>query len=113
MNTTIFGLALLVMILFLLWRRCVKILKETKFSNRSLSSIYGKTTEQFMPFLNVFGYDPKNFRFLGSPIDGVQFNEDEIVFIEFKSISGRLSNKQSQIKKIIENKRVRFEEKRI
>ncbi len=113
MEKIILLLFLLSVILFLLWRRSVKLLKETKFAKKSLSSLYGKTTEQFMPFVSDFGYDPKNFRFIGTPIDGIVFNEDEIVFIEFKSSSSRFSQKQKNIKEIVENKKVRFEEKRI
>lgn len=112
-NYVIFGLALLTVILFLLWRRSVKLLKETKFSKQSLSSKYGKMTEQFMPFLAHYPYNPQNFRFLGSPIDGVQFTPDEIIFIEFKTASSQLSFTQRQIRDMIKERRVRFEEIRL
>lgn len=70
-------------------------------------------TEQFMPFLKDFPYDPQNFRFLGSPIDGVQFNDDEVVFIEFKTAGSQLSQKQKTIRQLIDRKEVSWEEHRI
>ena len=70
-------------------------------------------TEQFLPFLKHYPYDSQNFRFIGSPIDGIQFNDDKIVFIEFKSADSRMTPKQQNIKKIISEKEVEFQEIRI
>lgn len=36
---------------------------------------------QWAPLLSGYPYDPRHFRFLGSPVEGVQFNEDRIVFV--------------------------------
>lgn len=98
------------LILFLLWRNTSKKLSSTRFQKHSLSTKYGKITEQFLPFLDAFPYDPSGFRFLGSPIDGIQFEEDKIIFYEFKSGSSRLTNKQNNIKKLIHERKVFFEE---
>ena len=76
---------------------------------RSQSIRYGKLTEQFMPFLETYPYDPHDFRFLGTPIDGVQFTEDAIVLIEFKAAGSQLSQRQRTIKKMVEDGAVRFE----
>jgi len=70
-------------------------------------------TEQFMPFLKHYPYDPTNFRFLGSPIDGVQFEDDKIVFIEFKTANSKLTDKQRMIADQIYRKQIDFEEHRI
>jgi predicted Holliday junction resolvase-like endonuclease len=70
-------------------------------------------TEQFMPFMKDYPYDAQNFRFLGTPIDGVQFNDDGIVFVEFKSGDSRLSAKQKAIKDLVLNKKVEFREVRM
>ena len=113
MEKMILVLVLFCITLFLLWRRSVKLLKNTKFAKKSLSSLYGKTTEQFMPFIANFGYDPKNFRFIGTPVDGIVFDENEIIFMEFKSANSRLTSKQNNIKAIVQKRRVRFEERRI
>ena len=77
---------------------------------RSLSSTYGRITEQWIPLSTRYPYDPQYFRFLGSPIDGVQFEEDRIVFMEFKANKSRLSESQKRIKKLIEEGYVYWEE---
>lgn len=106
-------LVILVLAFFFLWRRVVWQLKDLGFRKTSLSSRYGKMTEQFMPFLKDFPYDPTNFRFLGSPIDGIQFTDDKIIFIEFKTANSNLSEKQRQIADLVWQKKVEFEEHRI
>ena len=80
---------------------------------RSQSVRYGKLAEQFMPFLESYPYDSHDFRFLGTPIDGVQFTEDFIVIIEFKTAGSQLSNRQRAIKKMVEEGAVRFETHRM
>lgn len=97
----------------LLWRLNKKRYQDVAFHKSSLSSRYGKMTEQFMPFLKDFPYDPTNFRFLGSPIDGVQFEDEKIIFIEFKTAGSQLNEKQRQIAGNVWQKRVEFEEHRI
>lgn len=77
--------------------------------NRSLSTRYGQITEQFLPLVNAYPYDPKNFRFLGSPIDGVQFEEDRIVIVEFKSAGSKLSKNQKRIRDLVKSRKVDFE----
>ena len=88
-------------------------LEELAFKKQSLSSKYGKMTEQFLPFLEEYPYDPQNFRFIGSPIDGIQFEEDKIVLVEFKAANSKLTEKQGKIKDLAENKKVEFKEYRI
>ena len=111
--TIIIILSVLVIILFILWRRANARHAEISFAKNSLSSKYGKMTEQFMPFLKDYPYDPQNFRFLGTPIDGIQFEDNKIIFIEFKSSNSQLSPRQKQIAELIWQKRVEFEEHRI
>ncbi len=94
-------------------QRVWKKLKETSFQKQSQSVKYGKMSEQFMPFLKDYPYDPQDFRFLGTPIDGVQFTGDKVIFMEFKASSGQLSEKQKRIKELVEKKKVEFEERRI
>lgn len=107
---TIITLSIIIIILFFLWRKTASRLSDVHFQKRSLSSKYGKMTEQFLPFLDHYPYDPQNFRFLGSPIDGVQFEEDKIIFMEFKTANARLSSKQQNIKEMIQNRRITFEQ---
>ena len=88
-------------------------LEDTLYKKQSLSSKYGKMTEQFLPFLEEYPYDPQNFRFIGSPIDGIQFEDDKIVLVEFKVANSRLTEKQERIRDLVDKKRVEFEEHRI
>jgi predicted Holliday junction resolvase-like endonuclease len=103
-------LIVLCLVLFLLWRNATKKLLQTRFQKHSLSTKYGKITEQFLPFLDCYPYDPGNFRFIGTPIDGIQFDEDKIIFMEFKSGDSRLSKKQSNIKELVKDRKISFEE---
>mgnify|MGYP001177429400 FL=1 len=86
-----------------------KNLKAVQFSKRSQSSKYGNITEQFLPILDSFPWDPSNFRFLGTPIDGVQFEHDRIILVEFKANTSQLSKLQRHIKKLVEDGKVGFE----
>lgn len=86
-----------------------EVISELDKQKRSQSIRYGKLAEQFMPFLETFPYDPRDFRFLGTPIDGVQFTEDAIVLVEFKAADSQLSKRQRAIKKMVEEGSVRFE----
>lgn len=99
----------LVVVLFLLLKNALARLTRVHFEKRSLSTKYGKLSEQFMPFLEHYPYDPQLFRFLGTPIDGVQFGQDEIVFLEFKAAGGALSPAQRHVRELIEEHKVRFE----
>lgn len=80
---------------------------------QSLSTKYGRMSEQFMPFLEDYPYDSDRFRFLGDPIDGVQFNDEEIIFMEFKTSSSRMSCRQKEIRDLVERGKVKFEEFRM
>jgi len=106
-------LIFLVIILFALWRRAASHRDQIAFQKSSLSSKYGKMSEQFMPFLKDFPFDPQNFRFIGSPIDGVQFDDDKIVLIEFKTNSSQMTERQRRIAELVFQKKVFFEEHRI
>ena len=60
-----------------------------------------------------YPWDPRNFRFLGAPIDGVQFEDDMVVLVEFKSGRSRLSDRQLRIRDLVQNGRVEFREVRV
>ena len=90
-----------------------KRLKQELFRKRSLSSKYGKLTEQFLPLVDSFPWDPGNFRFLGSPIDGVQFEDDRIILVEFKAANSRLSPLQGHIRDLVNDGKVGFEVVRV
>lgn len=120
LELVVFGLIVFSGLLLLLYRRLwvrheqVRLdLQEALFRKKSLSSKYGKMTEQFIPFLESYPYDEQNFRFLGSPIDGVQFEHDKVVLIEFKTAGSRLTRRQKEIQELVRKGKVEFREIRL
>jgi len=109
----IFYLIIIVFISILIINWLWKINLSLRHSKRSQSVKYGKAIENFMPFIEDYPYDYHNFRFMGNPIDGIQFNDNGIVFIEFKGGKSQLSEKQRFIRELVQNKRVYWEEIRI
>ena len=95
-------------------RAIKKEIKELKSSLKSGEVRFGKSWENFLPFMREYKkkHDPINFRFIGSPIDGISFDENEVVFIEIKTGKSKLSQRQRNIKKQIEQKKIRWEEYR-
>ncbi len=84
---------------------------------KSLSTILGKVGEELTPLLmfKKLGIDPKDFRHIGTPIDYVAFKGlsngkvEEILFIEVKTAnSPSLSDREKEVRKAVEDKRVRF-----
>ena len=110
------ALLLVIISLFIvwrLWRAAVSDLKESRSNNQSLSTRYGKISEQFMPFISNYPWDPQDFRFLGSPIDGIQFENDKIILVEFKTASSTFSKRQRVIREQVERGLVEFKEFRL
>ena len=99
--------------LFRLWRAALSDLKAARSSSQSLSTRYGQMSEQFMPFVSNYPWDPQRFRFIGSPVDGVQFEDDRVILVEFKTASSKLSARQRAIRDQVRDGRVEFEEFRI
>lgn len=84
---------------------------------RSHAVILGRATENLIPYMPlVFPYNPKEARFIGSPIDMIVFDgvDDgelrEVVFLEIKSGDANLSARQRQIRDAIQNHRVVWRE---
>lgn len=93
-------------------RKKIKLSKEKnqKLLSQKLSSEIrvGKIGENLAPFLNDWPYDANNFRFLGNPVDGIQFTDDEIIFVEIKTGKSRLTKTQKVIKDLVREGKVRF-----
>lgn len=83
---------------------------ELKHKHKSASVKHGKSFEQLFPFMRNYPFIHRNFRFIGDPIDGLSFEEDKIVFLEFKTGTSKLSQKQKKIKELIEKKKVEWKE---
>ena len=104
---------LLLILTFRFWRSSAADLRSAVSNTRSLSTKYGQMSEQFMPFVSAYPWDPQRFRFIGSPIDGVQFEEDRVILIEFKTATSKLSARQRQIRDQVQGGRVEFQEFRL
>ena len=81
---------------------------------KSQSTLVGKITEHFIPFLPDFIYNPKDARFLGSPIDYLIFDglsEDElrkIILVEIKTNLGSLTRRERQIRDVVQAGKVEW-----
>ena len=88
-------------------------LKSQKSSLQSFHVKAGNIAEQMAPFSSAFPWDPEGFKFLGKPIDGVQFEHDRVILVEFKTGKSQLSKDQRRIKNLVNNQKVYFEEVRL
>ena len=113
---TIVLIGIVLILLLLLWLKgkeltvLRELYEELRFSHKSNVVKHGKSFEQLFPFMSSFPYDVNNFRFIGSPIDGISFEDDEIVFIEFKTGSSSLSKKQRRIRDLVNSKKIKWKE---
>jgi predicted Holliday junction resolvase-like endonuclease len=86
---------------------------------RSLAVTVGKVSEQLVPYLPGFGYNPKDARFLGSPVDFVVFDGLDagalrrVVFLEVKTGAAALSTRERQVRDAIESGRIAWDELRV
>jgi predicted Holliday junction resolvase-like endonuclease len=81
--------------------------KELHFRKSSEVRL-GKIGENLAPFVKCWPWDPNNFRFLGNPVDGLQYNDDEVIFVEIKTGGARLSKSQKHIRDLIKDGKVSF-----
>lgn len=58
--------------------------------------------------MKYYPYNPDNFRFVGDPIDGVQFEENAILFVRFKKENAPRNREQDHIKTLLENGNVEW-----
>ena len=83
---------------------------------RSRSTISGKVFENLAPLVPGFLFNPKDARWLGSPIDFVVFDglDDgeirSVVFVEVKTGRSQLVTRERHVRDAIEAKRVDWQE---
>ena len=79
----------------------------------------GQIAEHFIPFWDDFPYDPKDARFLGSPIDFVVFDGlmqgevKQIVLIEVKTGKSALSSRERLVRDVVNAQKIIWRELRI
>ncbi len=85
---------------------------------KSRAVTIGMITEHLIPYLPDFVYNPKDARFLGSPIDFIVFEGldagelKDVIFIEVKTGLSSLTARERKIREAIESKKVRWVELR-
>ena len=86
---------------------------------RSLAVTAGKVYEQLVPYLPGFDFNPKDARFLGTPVDLVVFDGPSegfvrrIVFVEVKTAGADLSTRERRVRDAVRARRVEWYELRV
>ena len=105
-------LSLVLLLSFYVISKLISANGRLKSEKRGTEVRRGFLIEQLLPFAQSYPWDPQTFKFLGNPIDGIHFEEDEIVLVEFKSGNSRLSEGQKKVKELVSSGKVRFSEVR-
>ena len=110
--------AVIVVLLFFLWKaRYTRAVRQDAVQ-RSLAVTTGKVYEQLVPYLPDFPFNPKDVRFLGSPVDFVVFDGlsdgqiTRIIFVEVKTGAAALSTRERRIRDAVQDARVEWYELR-
>jgi predicted Holliday junction resolvase-like endonuclease len=110
---------LLAWLYFLLWKiRYTKSIRADAVQ-RSQAVTAGKVHEQLIPYLPTFPYNPKDVRFLGTPIDLVVFDGlaegrvRRIVFLEVKTGGSGLTSRERSVREAVEAREVEWTELRV
>jgi len=113
------GVGLLLAALYLLWwkARYTRMLRLDAVQ-RSQAVTAGKVYEQLVPYLPGFPFDPRDVRFLGSPVDLVVFDGlsegavRRIVFVEVKTANADLSVRERRVRDAVNARQVEWSELR-
>ena len=102
----------------LVWRMRYTRLIRRDAVQRSEAVTTGKVAEQLLPLFPEFPFNPKDARFLGSPVDLVVFDglaEGEVkrvVFVEVKSRQAELTTRERRVRDAVRAGRVEWMELR-
>lgn len=126
MTTNLFGLGvgiaigfLLAWMYFLVWKFKYSSSIRQDAVQRSQAVIAGRVHEQLIPYLPAFPFNPKDVRFLGSPVDLVVFDGladgrlRRVVFLEVKTGSAGLTSRERSVRDVIQAREVEWTELRI
>lgn len=113
------GVGLLLAALYILWwkARYTRMLRLDAVQ-RSQAVTTGKVYEQLVPYLPDFPFNPKDVRFLGTPVDLVVFDGlsegavRRIVFVEVKTAGADLSTRERRVRDAVNARRVEWSELR-
>jgi len=113
------ALAAVAVLAFLLWKRSYTRRVRRDTVQRSLAVTTGKVYEQLVPYLPDFPFNPKDVRFLGSPVDLVVFDGlsegavKRIVFVEIKTGGAGLSARERGVRDVVRGRQVVWTELRL
>jgi predicted Holliday junction resolvase-like endonuclease len=108
-----------ILLAFLLWKARYTRTVRLDAVLRSQAVTTGKVFEQLVPFLPGFRFNPKDARFLGSPVDFVVFdglNDGDVrrvVFVEVKTGTSDLSLRERRVRDAVRNAQVEWLELRL
>jgi predicted Holliday junction resolvase-like endonuclease len=110
---------LIAWLFFLVWKARYSAAIREDAVQRSLAVTAGKVHEQLIPYLPEFGFNPKDARFLGSPVDLIVFDGlasgdvRRVVFLEVKTGAAPLTSRERQVRNVIEAREVEWVQIRI
>jgi predicted Holliday junction resolvase-like endonuclease len=113
-------IGLLIAVVYVLWwkARYTRALRRDAVA-RSEAVTTGKISEQLLPFFPSFPFNPKDVRFLGSPVDLIVFDglADEqvqrVVLVEVKTGTSRLTSRERLVRDAVREGRVEWLELRL
>lgn len=104
---------------FLLWKARYTRAVRRDTLQRSMAVTAGKVLEQLVPYLPDFPFNPKDVRFLGSPVDFVVFEGlaagavSRIVFVEVKTGHADLTARERRVREAVQGGLVAWHELRV
>ena len=110
---------LLALVYHLWWRWRYSSAIRRDAVQKSLAVTVGKVSEQLVPYFPDFPFDPKDARFLGSPVDLVVFDGlgrgelRRVVFVEVKTGGAGLSGRERQVRDAVQSGRVEWLDLRV
>ncbi len=112
------GILIGALFVYLWWKQKVPEERQDAI-DRSRANLGGQFAEQLAPYFPDFPYKPNELRWLGKPIDYVVFKGmdendiKEIIFLEVKSGKSQLNEHQRQVKRVVEEGKVKWEQYRV
>jgi predicted Holliday junction resolvase-like endonuclease len=108
-----------IVLAFLLWKRSYTRRVRADTLQRSVAVTTGKVAEQLVPYLPDFPFNPRDARFLGSPVDFIVFDGlsdgevKRIVLVEVKTGAAALTTRERRVRDAVQAGLVRWLEVRL
>jgi predicted Holliday junction resolvase-like endonuclease len=66
--------------------------------------------ERYHEKMKYYPYASEQFRFLNGPVDGIQFNDDEVLFVCFREENTPMTRDQEKVKNLVDAGKIRWYE---